>query len=69
MHREGEEIHVSAQEAKSGLRGNHVLTILIVSVLLAAAAMTIAWVTGALTSTDGTPDPRATPSASATEAM
>ncbi len=69
MHREGEEIHVSTEEAKSGRRGNHVLVILIVSVLLAAAAMTIAWVTGALTSTDGTPSPRETPTASASEAM
>lgn len=69
MHREGEEIHVSAEEAKSGKRGNHVLTILIISILLAAAAMTIAWVTGALTTTDGTPNPRETPAASASEAM
>lgn len=69
MHREGEEIHVSAEEAKGGKRGNHVLTILIISILLAAAAMTIAWVTGALTTTDGTPNPRETPAASASEAM
>lgn len=62
MHREGEEIHVSAEEAKSGNRGRHVFTILIVSLLLACAAMTIAWVTGALTSTDGTQNPKATPS-------
>ncbi len=69
MHREGEEIHVSTEEAKGGSRGRHVFTILIVSLLLAAGAMTIAWVTGALTSTDGTANPKDTPSASATEAM
>lgn len=62
MHREGEEIHVSAEEAKSANRGRHVFVILIVSLLLACAAMTVAWVTGALVSTDGTRNPAVTPS-------
>ncbi|MFM5885956.1 MAG: hypothetical protein ACKOQ3_11660 [Novosphingobium sp.] len=62
MHREGEEIHVTTEEARSGRRGNHVITVLLVSLLLACAAMTVAWVTGALTSTDGTASPKAAPS-------
>lgn len=62
MHREGEEIHVTTEEARSGRRGNHVITVLLVSLLLACAAMTVAWVTGALTSTDGTRSPKVTPS-------
>ncbi|MDE2435359.1 MAG: hypothetical protein KGM49_03770 [Sphingomonadales bacterium] len=52
MHREGEEIHISTEEARSGRRGNHVITVLIVSLGLAIAAMSIAWITGALTSRD-----------------
>ena len=67
MHREGEEVHVTTEEARSGRRGNHVITVLIVSLLLACAAMTIAWVTGALTSTVGTKQPQ--PSAAATGTM
>lgn len=67
MHREGEEVHVTTEEARSGRRGNHVITVLIVSLLLACGAMTIAWVTGALTSTDGTKQPQ--PSAAATGTM
>lgn len=59
MHREGEEIHITTEEAKGGRRGNHVFTVLLISLLLACAAMTIAWVTGALTSTDGTQAPKA----------
>ena len=61
MHREGDEIHVSTEEARSGRRGNHVITVLVISLLLACAAMTVAWVTGALTSTDGTQQPSRAP--------
>jgi flagellar basal body-associated protein FliL len=67
MHREGEEVHITTEEARSGRRGNHVITVLIVSLLLACAAMTIAWVTGALTTTDGTRQPA--PSDAATGTM
>ncbi|MBS0474859.1 MAG: hypothetical protein JSR28_06890 [Proteobacteria bacterium] len=49
MHREGDEVHITTEEARSGRRGNHVITVLLVSLFLACAAMTIAWVTGALT--------------------
>lgn len=66
MHREGDEIHITTEEARSGRRGNHVITVLVVSLLLACAAMTVAWVTGALTSTDGTRQPNGEPRPSAT---
>jgi hypothetical protein len=66
MHREGDEIHITTEEARSGRRGNHVITVLVVSLLLACAAMTVAWVTGALTSTDGTQKPNGEPRPSAT---
>lgn len=48
MERHGEEVQMSKEEARGGQTKHHVRYILIISTILAAAAMTIAWVSGAL---------------------
>lgn len=48
MERQGDEVHITTEEAKSGLRGNHVRNILLVSLVLVIAALSITWITGAL---------------------
>ncbi|MGD9812079.1 MAG: hypothetical protein AB7U35_12235 [Sphingobium sp.] len=48
-----DEIHVSGERARAGETPHIVRYVLVISTLLAAIAMTIAWVTGALTSDDG----------------
>lgn len=58
MHREGDEIHISTEEARSGRRGNYVIYVLAASLFLAIAALSIAWISGALTSYDGTRNPK-----------
>lgn len=49
MERQGEEIHITTQEAKSASRGNHARNILLVSLLLVIVALSLTWITGALT--------------------
>ena len=39
MHREGEEVHVSTNEARAGRKGSFLLQILIISLVLVIAAM------------------------------
>lgn len=48
MERQGEEIHVTETEAKAGSRGTHVRNILLISLFLAIAIMSVMWITGAL---------------------
>lgn len=50
MERHGDEVDLDTEEARAGSTPHIVRYMLIVSTLLAAIAMTIAWVTGALSS-------------------
>lgn len=50
MQRHGDEVDVTTDEARAGSTPHIVRYVLLISLFLAAAAMTIAWVTGALTS-------------------
>ena len=50
MERRGDEAHVTTTEARSGSTPHIVRYILVISLFLAIVAMTIIWVTGALTS-------------------
>ena len=52
MERQGDEVDVTTTEARAGSTPHIVRYVLIISLLLAAAAMTIVWVTGALTTDD-----------------
>lgn len=48
MQRHGEEVDLTTDEARGGSTPHIVRYVLLISLFLAAAAMTIAWVTGAL---------------------
>ncbi len=48
MQRDGEEVDLTTDEARGGSTPHIVRYVLLISLFLAAAAMTIAWVTGAL---------------------
>ena len=50
MERHGSEIHVTTDEARAGATCHVVRYVLVIGLLLAIAAMTLIWVTGALTS-------------------
>jgi len=52
MERHGDEVDVSTVEARAGSTPHVVRYVLIISLVLAAAAMTIVWVTGAATTDD-----------------
>lgn len=48
MERHNEEVHISTNEARSGSTPSIVRYVLLISLLLAIAALTIIWVTGAV---------------------
>ena len=48
MERQGDEIHIETNEARGGSTPHVVRYVLIVSTALAAIALTVIWVTGAL---------------------
>ena len=50
MQRHGDEVDLTTDEARGGSTPHIVRYVLLISLFLAAAAMTIAWVTGALSS-------------------
>ncbi len=52
MHREGDEVHVSEEEAVGASREGVVRWILIIGTLLAIGALSIIWITGAATRSD-----------------
>jgi len=56
VERRGEEIHVTTTEARSGFRGTHVRNILLISLVLAIAAMSAVWIIPALNSSQHPPD-------------
>ncbi|WP_338447419.1 hypothetical protein V5F89_06450 [Pelagerythrobacter marensis] len=49
MERQGDEVHMNETEASGGSKEGVVRWVLIVGTLLAIAALTVIWVTGALT--------------------
>lgn len=52
MHKEGESVHVSEEEASGGSKEGVVRWVLIVGTLLAIIALSIIWITGALSNND-----------------
>ena len=53
MERQGDEVHIETTEARGGSTPHIVRYVLIISLLLAVAALTVVWVTGAATSPQG----------------
>jgi len=53
MERRGDEIHLETEEARSGEMSNVVRYVLIIALVLAIAALSIIWITGAATSPQG----------------
>lgn len=53
MERRGEEIHVDSDEARSGETPHIVRYVLLITLLLAIAALSAIWITGAATSPQG----------------
>lgn len=49
MHREGQETHIDTDEARAGETTGAMRWVLLISTLLAIVALTVIWVTGALT--------------------
>lgn len=62
MHREGEEVHVDAQEARAGNRGSTLLKILLISLALIAVLYAVTLVVGTGTA-PYVPEPAATDAA------
>ncbi len=54
MERQGDEVHIETVEARGGSTPHIVRYILVISLFLAIAALTLIWVTGALTTPQGT---------------
>lgn len=52
MHRQGDEVHVSEEEATGGSKEGVVRWVLIIGTLLAIGALSIIWITGAATRND-----------------
>jgi hypothetical protein len=48
MERHGDEVHITTEEARSGSTPHIVRYVLLVSLLLAIAALSVVWITGAL---------------------
>lgn len=53
MERQGDEVHVTTSEARSGSRGRHARNILVLSLLLVILALSATWIIGALSSPQG----------------
>lgn len=52
MHTEGNEVHVSEEEASGGSKEGVVRWVLIIGTLLAVVALSVIWITGAATRDD-----------------
>jgi hypothetical protein len=50
MERQGEEVHIETTEARGGSTPHIVRYVLVISLLLAIGALTLIWVTGAVSS-------------------
>jgi hypothetical protein len=53
MERQGDEVHVETDEARGGATPHVVRYVLVIGLFLAIAAMTLIWVTGALSVPQG----------------
>ena len=53
MHREGEEIHVSTDEARGGSTPGIMRYVLVIGLVLAIGVLSLVWINGALKSGDG----------------
>jgi len=49
MERQGDEVHIETNEARGGSTPHIVRYVLVISLVLAIAALTVIWVTGAAT--------------------
>lgn len=49
MHREGEEVHVSTNEARAGRKGSFLLQTLVISLIVVVAVMAGLWLYGSET--------------------
>lgn len=52
MHKEGESVHLSEEEASGGRKDGVVRWVLVIGLLLAIAALSAIWIGGALSSSD-----------------
>lgn len=52
MHKEGDSVHLSEEEASGGRKEGGVRWVLIIGTLLAIVALSAIWITGALSSSD-----------------
>ena len=52
MHTEGNEVHVSEEEASGGSKEGVVRWVLIFGLILAIGALSLIWITGAMSNTD-----------------
>ena len=50
MERQGDEVHVNTSEARGGSTPHIVRYVLVISLLLAIVALSLVWITGALSS-------------------
>ena len=63
MHREGEEVHISTNEARAGRKGSFLLQILVISLVVVVAVMGGLYLFGSATSVNsGGPVTEASPS-------
>lgn len=56
MHTEGNEVHVSEEEASGGSKEGVVRWVLVFGLILAIGALSLIWITGALSSSDPNAD-------------
>jgi hypothetical protein len=50
MHREGDEVHISTDEARGGSTPGYMRYVLGISLVLAIGVLSLIWITGALSS-------------------
>ena len=62
MHREGEEVHIETDEARGGSTPGIMRYVLVISLVLAVAALSLIWIFGAV-SRDTYPEPETSQSA------
>ena len=53
MERRGDEVHLEAEEARSGEVSNVVRYVLLIALVLAIVALSVVWITGAATTPQG----------------
>jgi hypothetical protein len=62
MERQGDEVHIETDEARGGSTPHIVRYVLVISLVLVIAALSLVWITGAL-NRDVYPDPATAPAA------